>query len=519
VAKQNCISRRQFLGPAAAAAAFTVVPRHVLGGDGFVAPNDKIALAHIGMGTQGFSELGGLLAEPQIQIVAVCDPNTESNDYVEWGPNSIRDCIRTYLRNPAWREGRPGCPGGREIGRQVVDTYYGNQRGSQGFKSCAAYADFRELLEKEKSLDAVKIMTPDHLHATIAIAAMKKGRHVMVHKPLSNRIYEARLVIETARRTNVVTHLLAYGAGAGNAAIAARIKQGVIGNLREIHNWTNRPVWPQYTAIPSDRPPVPKGLDWDLWLGPALDRPYHPHYTHAVFRGWFEFGGGSMADMGIYSLWPLFTELDLGTPASCEAWATHTCDITGNVSRVVKNDYAFPVACSLHFKFAERPGQPALDLFWYDGGMLPRLPEVVQRENVAMPIEGILFTGEQGTIMAGFNGQNPRLYANNKSMPLAKEFGEEAARQGAMRGWRARGGRGTPWLAAIRSGKPSPGSFPNAAGISDAVALGGVALRALGAAQPRVSQKVVLDSEAMKITNLSEANKYLVREYRKGWEL
>jgi hypothetical protein len=519
VAEKNHMNRRQFLVPAAATAAFTIVPRHVLGGEGFVAPNDKIALGHIGMGTQGFSELGNLLAEPQIQIVAVCDPNTDSNDYVEWGPNSIRNCIRTYLGNPAWREGQPGCPGGREIGRQVVDACYANRRGLQGFKSCAAYADFRELLEKEKSLDAVKIMTPDHLHATIAIAAMKKGKHVMVHKPLANRMYEARLVIETARKTNVATHLLAYGSGAGNAAIAARIKQGLIGKLREVHNWTNRPVWPQYTAIPSDKPPVPKGLDWDLWLGPTLDRPYHPHYTHAVFRGWFDFGGGSMADMGIYSLWPVFTGLGLGTPASCVAWATHTCDITSNVSRVVKNDYAFPTACALHFKFAERPERPALDLFWYDGGMLPRLPEAIERENVAMPIEGILFIGEQGTIMAGFNGQSPQLYANNKSAPLMREIGEEAAPQGAKRGRGAPGGRGTPWLAAFKGGEPSLGSFLNAAAISDAVTLGGVALRALGAAQPSVSQKVVLDNEAMKITNLPAANKYLVREYRKGWEL
>ena len=161
------------------------------------------------------------------------------------------------------------------MGRQVVDTYYGNQRKTDNFKACAAYADFRELLEQESDLDAVKIMTPDHLHATIAIAAMNKGKHVQVHKPLANRLHEARLVIETARKTQVATHLLAYGSGSGNAAIAARVKQGVIGTLREVHNWTNRPVWPQYTAIPKERPPVPQGLDWDLgWArrstGPSI---------------------------------------------------------------------------------------------------------------------------------------------------------------------------------------------------------------------------------------------------------
>ena len=169
------------------------------------------------------------------------------------------------------------------------------------------------MFEKEKDVDMVKIMTPDHHHATISIAAMKKGKHVIMHKPIANRLLEARLAIETARKTKVATHLLAYGSGQANARIAGMINEGVIGNLREIHNWSNRPVWPQYEEIPTERPPVPKGFDWDLWLGPALDRPYHPNYTHTVFRGWYEFGGGSMADMGIYSLWPVLTGLDLGS--------------------------------------------------------------------------------------------------------------------------------------------------------------------------------------------------------------
>ncbi len=501
-------NRRAFIGSAAASGVFTIVPRHVLGGTAYVAPSDKITLAHIGLGTQGFNELGGLLAEPSIQIVSVCDPNTDSNDYVEWGKNSTRNRIRTYLGNPTWRENDSGCPGGREVGREVVDTYYAKQRGADKFKACSVYADFRELLEKEKDLDAVKIMTPDHLHATIAIAAMKKGKNVLVHKPLANRMYEARLVIETARKTKVATHLLAYGSGAGNGRIAARIKEGVIGKLREIHNWSNRPVWPQYTQIPTDRPPVPKGLDWDLWLGPALDRPFHPHYTHTVFRGWYDFGGGSMADMGIYSLWPVFTALNLGAPLSAEARYTHTCSIVDQVSRPVKNDFAFPTACSIHFRFAARADMPALDLFWYDGGMKPRVPEEIEADNKELPIEGILYVGDKGKIFAGFNGQNPLLYANGKSAPL---FKEEAQQQTDRRAQRAPGERILPWLQAFKGGEPSPGSFLNAAGISDAVNLGAVSLRA--------GKKVLFDSENMKITNIPSANQYLYREYRKGWEL
>jgi len=494
------INRRRFLGSAAAAGAFTLVPRHVLGGAGRVAPSERLTLAHIGMGTQGFNELGGLLGEAGIQIVAVCDPNTDSSDYVEWGKGSTRNRIRKYMDNPTWRQNDDGCPGGREVGRQVVDTYYANHRGGQGYEACAAYADFRELLEKERDLDAVKIMTPDHLHATISIAAMKKGLHVLMHKPIANRLHEGRLVVKTARETGLSTHLLAYGSGDGNGIIVERIKEGVIGRLREVHNWTNRPVWPQYRQIPKDKPPVPKGFDWDLWLGPERPRPYHPHYTHTVFRGWYDFGGGSMADMGIYSLWPVFVGLGLGTPISAQAYATHACTIENNVSRTIHNDFSYPIGCQLRFRFAARGSMPEMDLFWYDGGMKPRLPEEVEAHDVEMEREGILFVGDEGAIMAGFHGQDPQLFAKGKRGPL--DSGNHYGRGG--------GGHGL-WLKACTGGDPSPGSFPNAAAITDAVNLGTVALRA--------GKRVVFDSAAMKITNAPEANKYLRRQYRPGWEL
>lgn len=502
------VSRRHFVSSAVAAGALTIVPRHVLGGSGHVAPSNKVTLAHIGMGTQGFRELGGLLADPSLQIVAVCDPNTDSSDYVEWGKNGIRNLIRTYLGNPKWRENDNGCPGGREVGREVVDGYYAQRRKADKFKACSAYADFREMLDQVKDLDAVKIMTPDHLHATIAIAAMKKGKHVLMHKPIANRMHEGRLVIETVRRTKLATHLLAYGSGTGNAVIAQQIKAGIIGPLREVHNWANRPVWPQYTEIPQGRPPVPKGFNWDLWLGPALDRPYHPHYTHTVFRGWYDFGGGSMADMGIYSLWPVFAALELDVPVSAEAWATHTCSIADNVSRPTKNDFAYPTACTLRFRFAARGDLPATDLFWYDGGMKPRLPAELEFQQVEMSREGILFVGDSGTIMAGFHGDHARLFTKGKSEPLGPK---ESAAQTAQRQQRRLAERHIPWREAVQGGPASPGNFLNAAAITDAVNLGTIALR--------VGKKVVFDSQKMKISNAPEANKYLRREYRNGWEL
>jgi predicted dehydrogenase len=496
------INRRGFITSAAASGAFTIVPRHVLGGAAFVPPSDKLTLAHIGMGTQSIRELEGLLANPAIQIVAVCDPNADSDDYVEWGKGSVRQAIQTMLQNPSWRANHGGCPGGREVGREVIDTYYANQRGAESFKACAGYADFRELLEKESDVDAVKVMTPDHLHATVAIAAMKKGKHVVMHKPIANRLHEARLTIETNRKTKTRSHLLAYGSGADNGRIAARIKEGVIGKLREIHNWSNRPVWPQYTEIPVDTPPVPKGLDWDLWLGPALYRPYHPNYTHTVFRGWYDFGGGSMADMGMYSLWLIFATLNLAPPISAEAFASHTCSIVENVSRPATNDVAYPAACRLRFQFAAKDDTSAMDLFWYDGGMKPRLPAQIEAEGVQMGREGILFVGDAGAIMAEFHGAQPRLYTSKGSQPLWEEKAEEEG-----------GGIDSTslWVQAFQGGEPSPGSFLNGGSLSDTINLGTIALRA--------REKVLFDSASMKITNVADANKYLYREYRSGWEL
>ena len=496
------LTRRGFIASAVASGVFTIVPRSVLGGSGHVPPSEKITLAHIGMGTQGFRELGGLLADPEVQIVAVCDPNTDSSDYIEWGKHGIRNQIRALLGNPAWRPNEDGCPGGREVGRDVVDTYYAYQRKANRFQACAAYADFRQLLEEVKDLDAVKIMTPDHLHATIAIAAMKKGKHVLMHKPIANRMHEGRMVLEIARQTKLATHLLAYGSGTGNGLISRRIKDGVIGSRREIHNRTNRPVWPQYTEIPTDTPPVPKGFDWDLWLGPALDRPYHPHYTHTVFRGWYDFGGGSMADMGIYSLWPMFAELGLGVPQSAEAQATHTCSIVDGISRPMKNDFSYPAACTIRFKFAAQGSMPPVDLFWYDGGMKPRLPAEIESHDIELSREGILFVGSEGSILAGFHGQAPQRFAGGKKEPLSQDESPANANPAT---------RHAPWVRWIKAGEPSPGSFLNAGPITDTVNLGTVALRA--------GRKVLFNSEAVEITNDPGANQYLVREYRKGWEL
>ena len=258
--KGKKINRREFLGSAATASlVFSIVPREVLGGPGFVAPSDRLNLAYIGCGTQGLREMSELLPNPNLQIVSVCDPNKSSANYVDWSPFDIRDRMRKMTGDSNWGSDLKGIPGGRDIGKEMIEKFYAKNTPSGSYKGCTTYVDFRELLEKEKGIDAVKIMTPDHLHTTVAVAAMKKGKHVVIHKPLGNRMYEARLTIETARKTGVSTHLLAWSQRAGAASVKKMIKDGAIGNLKEIHNWSNRPMWPQWTMNPTETVPVPDG--------------------------------------------------------------------------------------------------------------------------------------------------------------------------------------------------------------------------------------------------------------------
>jgi len=418
-------NRRSFLGTAAGVAAFTIVPRHVLGGPGFVAPSDKITLAYIGTGTQGLREMIRLLPVPDIQIVSVCDPNQHAVGYRDWSKEGLLNTIRRALDKPDWRAGAEGAiPGGRDAAKDIVETYYGKKRATERFKGCSAYADFRELLEKEKDVNAVKIMTPDHLHATISIAAMKKGKHTIMHKPIANRLQEAMRVIDTARETGVATYFMPWDANGSMEQVMAWIRDGSIGTLREVHNWTNRPVWPQYATLPTGTPPVPEGFDWNLWLGPEADRPYHPDYTHMVFRGWYDFGGGSMADMGHYSLWTVFNALELGSPTSVEPMLSHHCVFKdGNVSSTPKNDYSFPDAGAVRFKFPAKGDRPAISLTWHEGGMRPPTPEELEEDHKEFLPEQMMFVGDKGKILAGFHVDAPRLIPerrmNGKQAPPA----------------------------------------------------------------------------------------------------
>jgi hypothetical protein len=517
-AQPRGLSRRQLmLTGGMAATAFTIVPRHVLGGAGFVAPSEKITLACIGFGTQAIREIGGILASPDVQVVAMCDVEKDGVNYLEWGKNQIRDGIRRLLGNPTWREGSSHVPGGRDVGKEIVETYYAKQRSREEYKGCATYADFRELLDKEKDVTAVKVMTPDHTHAVIALAALKKGMNVIVHKPLANRLLEARAVIETARSKNIATHFSPASEGFGQRQAVEMVKNGAIGTLREIHNWSMRPMWPQFPTVPADTPPVPAGFDWTLWLGPALDRPYHPSYTHTNFRGWYEFGGGSIADMGHYSLWPIFQLLELDSPISVESTPSHVCTASDGVCRRIRNDFSFPAACTIRMRFAPKGERAGLDLFWYDGGIKPPVPEELMAENEELAEEGMLFVGDKGKILGGFRAENARLLpeAKMRAYRVAHNLPEPppGQRRGGGGGGRQGGDpsmRTSVWVNAFKGGPTSYGDFTLAGPISDSMNLAFISLRLGG-------RRLLWDSAAARITNLPEANKFLTREYRPGW--
>lgn len=502
-ARMPIVNRRDFIGTVAAlAAAFTIVPRHVLGGNGFVAPNDKTTLAYIGVGTQGLRELLPILDIPELQIIAVCDPQKEATGYFDWSKNGLRNEIRKKLNNPGWNTGGDNTvAGGRDNGKAIIDEYYQKNRPDQKLNGCNAYADFREMFQKEKDLDAVKVMTPDHLHGLLATAAIKKGIHISIHKPLSNRLLEGKKVIELARNNpKVTTHLIPWDYNGSMELVMKWINEGQIGTLKEVHNWSNRPVWPQYPTIPIDKPAIPKGFDWDLWLGPEAERAYHPNYTNMVFRGWYDFGGGSMADMGHYSLWTVYKALELEAPTIIEPNLSHVCGLKDSSAFQIRNDFSFPMASSVRFKYPAKGSRPPVDLIWYDGGIRPMVPNELYDDNKELTPEGMMFVGDKGKILAGFHVDNPLLIPEKRMKGLEIP---KVTKENKPSGFQL-------FLNALRAGKQCSGSFTEAVHITEAVNLYAASLRA--------GRMLKYDASQMKITNVPEANQYLVREYRKGWE-
>jgi hypothetical protein len=498
------LNRREFLSSAAAiAATISIVPASVIAGTGHIPPSDQLAVANIGCGTQGLREMTQLLKHPKVRVVAVCDVNKFSTDYIDWSPHGIRDSIRETLGEPTWWEGKPGIPGGRDIGQEYVERYYAKNKPLGKYSGCASYEDFRELFAKEKGIDAVKIMTPDHTHAPIALAAMDRKINVVTHKPISNRLLEGRKVIEKTNSSGVVTHLLAWSDRPEYRQFKAWMDAGLIGDLKEIHNWSYRPVWQQWTQRPEQAMPIPEGFNWELWLGPVPDMPYHKNYTHNVFRGWYEFGGGSVADMGHYSLFPLFETLGIDkSPVSAKAFGTTTREEINQVYQWVKNDVAFPASCQIKWKFPAQSSLPSFDLYWYDGGMKPFPPEELEADDKDTPEEGLMLVGTKGKILGGFRGENPVLLPESKMM---------AGRDSERINSREVDRKTNMWVESMLDQKQTPGSFTRAQCITDTINLGAIALRS--------GKRVDFDPKLIKVTNDESANQYLTRTYRPGWEL
>lgn len=498
------LNRREFISSAASiAATISIVPASVIAGTGHVPPSDQLTVANIGCGTQGLREMGDLLKDPRIRMVAVCDVNKFSSDYIDWSPYGLRNDIRKAIGDESWWEGKVGIPGGRDIGQEYVETYYAKNIPSGRYKGCTSYEDYRELLAKEKGLDVIKIMTPDHTHAPIALAAMARKINVVTHKPIANRLLEGRKVIQVAKETGVISHLLAWSDRPEYRQIKAWMDAGLIGDLQEIHNWSYRPVWQQWTQRPTVAQAIPDGFNWQLWLGPVPDMPYHKQYTHNVFRGWYEFGGGSIADMGHYSLFPLFETLGIDrSPVSVRAYGTTTREEVNQVYQWVKNEVAFPASCMIKWKFPKQASLPGFDLFWYDGGMKPFACAELESEGKDIPEEGLLLVGSKGKILGGFRGENPVLLPENTAMQ-----DRNAERINSREVDR----KTDSWVTSMLEKKQTAGSFTRAQCITDTINLGAIALR--------TGKKIDFDANTLQITNDPQANRYLSRDYRPGWEI
>jgi GFO/IDH/MocA oxidoreductase family protein len=496
--------RRGFLGRLAAASAFTIVPRRVLGGRGYLAPSDQIVLAQVGCGTQAQRQVNtGLVARPDLQFVAVVDPNQDSQNYVDWGEWGNRNRIRQFLEEPTWGEADTGIRAGREVARQIMETYYRKHDRPAGVRS---YADYREMLEKETDIQGIVNITPDHQHAGINITALRKGKAAIAHKPVATVLRELRVTLQAARESRAITHLLAYSNNPDRHTLAAWIRAGVIGTVREVHNWTNRPFWPQgWQDYHASGPAVPAGFDWELWQGPEPDRPYHPGYTHAVYRGWYAYGAGCLGDMGFYSLWQPYRILDLGVPEWVEARPNNEAFVNeksvsdgGVVSRV-----GFPRASTVRWRHPATASRPSVDTFWYDGGMKPQTPEELYEDGEDMAAEGMLFVGDKGKILCDFRANKPRLIPQ----------GRQRAFDGSVVATDI--DPTTPedeWVNAIKNGTKSRGSFEQVEPLAEAVTLANIALRV-------PYQRLFWDARKMEFTNSEMANKLVRREqYRAGWE-
>ena len=446
---QQGISRRRFLAGSGAAAAFSIVPAHALGGPRRLAPSDKLNIAGIGVGGMGASNLRQVESE---NIVALCDVD---HAYA----------ARTFKRYP----------------------------------KAKTYKDYRRMLDRHKDIDAVVVATPDHTHAVITLAAIQAGKHAYTQKPLTHDVYEARRLAQAAKEAKVATQMGIQGhSGEGCRLICEWIWAGAIGEVREVDAWCSLSYYPwghagwstRWPRKPKDTPPVPSSLDWDLWLGPAPKRAYHPAYHPAVWRAWWDFGNGMMGDRGAHTLDPVFWALKLGQPTSVEA------------TSMGLNPDTHPLSSIVTYQFPARGELPAVKLTWYDGLRPPRPAELEDGRVMGDREGGVIFKGTKGKLMCGTYGNAVRLIPESRM----KEVGRPKKTLP-----RVRGSHEQDWVRACKSGQPAGADFSFSGPLTEICVLGNVA--------KRVDARIEWDAANMKVTNLPKANAYVRTEYRKGWTL
>ncbi len=450
------LTRRSFLP--ATAGAIMIVPRHVLGA-GYTAPSDKLNIAAVGVGGMGQNYVKGCASE---NIVAIADV-----DHVFAAP--------------------------------VFQTYPGAK----------IYKDFRVMLEKEKGIDAVIVGTPDHNHAVVASAAMALKKGVYVAKPMTRTVFEARALARTAREQKVATQMSVQSTSTDPAVTTEEwVKSGVIGKVREVHVWTDRPVWPQGLARPAEKVKIPASLDWDIWLGPAQERPYHPLYHPFNFRGWYDFGTGALGDMACHTFHIIVKALGLGAPSSVSAATTvireplrkgEKPEPDWTWSKRGSYPETFPSSSMVTWDFPARGDQPAVRMTWYDGGMRPPRPLEMAPDR-QLGADGLIFVGEKGTLWSGFTGgihflsaqQEKSLAAPAKTLPRTKDHYME-------------------WVNACKGGTPANCNFDFAAPLTEIALLGVIA--------QRTGKFLEWDAEGMRFPNDSAASELLKPNYRAGWSL
>jgi predicted dehydrogenase len=467
--------RRKFLKDASmAAAAFTIVPRHVIG-KGHLAPSDKLNIAGIGAGGKGESDLSEFSKSPKANIVALVDVDDRAS---------------------------------------MVSR--------KRFPNAKYYKDFREMLDKEgKNIDACSVSTPDNIHAVAASAALAMGKHENVQKPLAHDIWEARMLTESAKKYKVVTQMGNQGgSGDGVRRTQELIAAGLIGDVHTVKCWTNRPVWPQGQATPSGKFDVPAELNWDLWIGPAKMIDYNPAYLPFNWRGWWAFGTGALGDMACHIMDPVFRCLPIDYPIDVE------CSLA-TIWREMWNDAqnldACPPASTIHLTYPRKDGKGNIKVSWFDGGLLPERPdELLPEEAFGNWDGGVLFIGDKGKLLADCYGANPRLLPTTK-MTTVKLPKETLARVPE--------GHYVQWVNACIDGYgkgKTSSPFEFAGPFTESILIGNLAIRSYLIKNPNLKgwedkylgrKKLLWDAKNMRITNFEDANQFVKREYRDGWKL